>query len=252
MAGAKDKKTGLLTRNIFLRLALNSGHVFQARFEIPPGNSHFDQSREPKLRHRIRVSSNRPGTRGWKNGDGGQARSGTEVGGEKGGGRAGCRKRETQGSRTGLQARPPSQWRFAAVQPLLLSARTFLLLPDGARTPRHSHRSRQTPLTGQGLGTIAQRLLRPPSQSGPQPPGGRPCPPPPRPGPARAGLTLSARWWTRPRPGSASSCSSPSSGSSRRPATSRGQWELAGATGAGAAMFVPASPAASSPAHFRG
>lgn len=90
MTGARDKKTRLLTRNIFLRLVLNSGHVFQARFEIPLGESHFDQSREPRLRQRFRVSSNCPGARGWKNGHGGRARSGTEVGGEKGGGRAGC------------------------------------------------------------------------------------------------------------------------------------------------------------------
>lgn len=88
--------------------------------------------------------------------------------------------------------------------------------------------------------------------SGGAAPTSAPRPGPTRPCPALAGLTLSARWWTRPRPGSASICSSPSSGNSRRPATKRGHPGPEGPTGAGAAMFVPTSPAASSTAHFRG
>lgn len=105
------------------------------------------------------------------------------------------------------------------------------------------------------MGAIAQR---PPHRGPKLPPaqerdlGLRPPPGPARSCPALAGLTLSARWWTRPRPGWTSSCSSPSSGNSRRPVASGGQREPEGPTSAGTAMFVPASPAASSPAHFRG
>lgn len=147
---------------------------------------------------------------------------------------------------------------YAAVRPLPLSQLESSCPYSTTRGPRPlpwfpvADPSRR----GRAQGREAGRAALGPRHRRPAPaPGKRPRPLPPglaRPCSAPAGLTLSARWWTRPRPGSASSCSSPRSGSSRRPAVSGRQRGPAGPTGAKAAIFVPASPAASSPAYFRG
>lgn len=148
---------------------------------------------------------------------------------------------------------------YAAVQPLPLSQfesscpfQTDRGLPPSPQRPTDPSRREAAP-GKKGGNPNAHR--QPPSTGPKLPPApgsGRGLRPPACSYPAPVGLTLSARWWTRPRPGSTSSCSSPSSGNSRRPAASRGLREPEEPTGAGAAMLVPASPAASSPAHFRG
>lgn len=166
------------------------------------------------------------------------------------------------GKPTGLQAQPPESpsglRRSSAPSPLESSYpfQTDRGLPPFPQFPTDP--SRREAATGNRGGNPNTHRQPPdpgfpwakscPSASGS---GLRLCP---QPWSCRAlvALTLSARWWTRPRPGSASSCSSPNTGNSRRPAASRGLREPEGPTGAGAAMFVPASPAASSPAHFRG
>lgn len=72
-----------------------------------------------------------------------------------------------------------------------MSARTFLPLPDGARTPAiptgpDRTLSRRGRVPEQGLGTITQRLLSPLVQSGPQPRGAASSSgPPARSGPSR-------------------------------------------------------------------
>lgn len=154
--------------------------------------------------------------------------------------------------------RSPSGLRRSSA-PSPLSARIFLPFPDRQGTPAIP-RVPNRPLSERGRarekGREPKHSQTIPPSSGPKlppaPGSGRGLRPPARSYPAPVGLTLSARWWTRPRPGSTSSCSSPSSGNSRRPAVRRGLREPEEPTGAGAAIFVPASPAASSPAHFRG
>ena len=168
------------------------------------------------------------------------------------------------GKPTGLQAQPPESpsglRRSSAPFPLLVGIfypfQTDRGLPPFPQFPTDPY-EREAATGNRGGNTIADR--QPPD---PHFPWAKSCPsasgsglglcPPPWSCKALVALTLSARWWTRPRPGSASSCSSPNSGNNRRPEASRGLREPERPTGAGAAIFVPASPAASSPAHFRG
>lgn len=163
----------------------------------------------------------------------------------------------TSGRQPGLLARPSGSAesrRSSAPSPV----RQRLPAPPRRREdPRHSPAPNRPPHReaapgGNGGGNCSEPP-RPPAKFASSRGSGLCLRPPARPRPAPPGLTFSARWWTRPRPGSTSSCSSPRSGSHRRPAKSRGQREPEGPRGAGAAMFVPTSPAASAPSkHFRG
>lgn len=161
-----------------------------------------------------------------------------------------------RGADGGCERGLPGPQSVAAVPPPPGPAGVSPPLPDGARTPAIPQlptdlRTERPPHGAQRGGLCAELPPQPPPKLPPARGSGLGLRPPARPGPA--GLTFSARWWTRPRPGSTSSCSSPSSGSNRRPAKSRGQQGPAGPRGRGAAMFVPASPAASAPSkHFRG
>lgn len=176
----------------------------------------------------------------------GRATSGIKVGSEEGADRASGDRRGAWGRRQGLQATPPvSPGISPQVSPFLSGSWSP---PAPFRPRRDSRRSQQTPHGGAALGLqgwAGEQSLRAtlPRVQVALSPSGAASTSTPRPGPARL-HTLSARWWTRPRPGSASSCSSPSSGSSRKPASSRGERGPEGPTGAWAAMFVPASPAA--------